>query len=72
MPSFMDLQQRHPKPPGSGIRIGTDETLVVDSCARMTPATSWKKNCGWLSQRIANLYAASRSSRLKFLRSYWH
>jgi hypothetical protein len=37
MPSFMDLQQRHPKPPGSGIRIGTDETLVVDSRARMTP-----------------------------------
>ncbi len=37
MPRLTDLQQRNPKSLATGIRMGADEVLVVDSRARMTP-----------------------------------
>ena len=37
MPTLTDLQQRNPKGQASGIRLGSDEVLVTDSRARMTP-----------------------------------
>ena len=37
MPTWTELQERQRKVRSTGIRLGADEVLVLDSRARMTP-----------------------------------
>jgi hypothetical protein len=56
MPTFSELQERQLKIRNTGVRLGSDEVLVLDARARMSPGTFVEEKLrAALSSRIPRL-----------------